>query len=214
MIKLTSQELKKFVSKYTKDAIKAGFKPSKSNFYEIQRDFDYDLFSENVHIMRNGKYPEIVYYLLLLSCIFLNRGITYRNANKKNFFEYTLEYVNANEILLNEEFGEFQKEVLDLHEITFDDIGDGYFELFGRVYAIERESFVEYWIYNHFLCEGCIPIGNTFLVDLNFGLSVGIIDSLDASVALTEAFLDYLVFLHEARFYPDTGDFYDPELYE
>lgn len=207
MIKLESKELKKFISKYIREAVTAGFKPSSLNFYEIQQDFDYDLFSRNVHIMRNGKYGEILYHLLLLSCIFLNKGISYRNPNKKSFFDWTLEYVKASDLILNEEFGEFKKEVIDLREIVFDDIGDGYFEIFGRIYTLEMESFVEYWIYNHFLCEGCIPIGNTFLMDIDFDIAFKVLDSLERTVGLTEEFSKYLVKLHNDRLPPDTGDF-------
>ena len=114
MIKLESKELKKFISKYIREAVTAGFKPSSLNFYEIQQDFDYDLFSRNVHIMRNGKYGEILYHLLLLSCIFLNKGISYRNPNKKSFFDWTLEYVKASDLILNKKLSICAKSYLTI----------------------------------------------------------------------------------------------------
>ena len=204
---MTADFLKNFIKELTTEAQLQGFKPTKKSFYDICGFYDYDFFAKNVKMLKTDKFAQITYKLMFLSDLFYIKEETrFYHPKEKLFDDFVLDFVGADKTLLNEEFGPFTNEIVEVDFIEELDSTNGYYYLFDRIYSLEPKNFYMYWALSHFICKSCIKFDDTFLVEVGFAGDEMISYALEKRIAYTQDMMDHITKSLNERYGEDFND--------
>lgn len=188
---MKADDLKSLIQDFTKQAQLNGIRPTSGSFYDICKDFNYELYAKDSKLLKTDKFAEVTEKLLFLSCVLLLDNTEYIQK-KISIYDFALLYCGANDILLNEEFGETETKEVSLFGVDLESLGDDYYIIFNKLYELQPPSFHFYWMLKHFIGNGCIRYGNSFLVCENFYGMDKISEAIQSRISFTEELEDYL----------------------
>lgn len=202
-------DFKALISDFTKEAQIAGFYPKTSTYRELCGSFDYDFFAKESKILKTDATAIALYKMVFLSSVLLLEGDDF--GNNHNFTDFGIKYCGANDIMLNELFGEFKKVPLDIKESQLTYLEEGFYTLFGNIYEHFPTGFHTNWILSHFESKGCIKYGDSYLVeDGFFGLDI-MGETLRRLICITPALDEYLQYRAGIDWMPDDDDYEDDD---
>lgn len=183
-------DFKELISDFTKQAQIAGFRPKTTTYQELCRSFDYDLFASNSKILKSDATAIALYKMIFLSSVLLIAGDDF--GDNHNFVNFGIKYCGANDIMLNELFGEFEKVQINIKESQLTRIDEEFYALFGDIYEHFPCGFHTNWLLSHFESKGCIKYKDSYLVeDGFFGLDI-MAETLRRIFCITQELDEYL----------------------
>lgn len=155
-------DTKKFINHLIIAAQIQGFKPRGLEYQELFDSFDFEAFEKHLKFIKTDEFGLVLYKLVLCDAFFMPSLIDFTIKNGNVFSDFIIAQCGGSDLLLREEFGEYENcdsvcapppKALEGNYYLVDDI----------LYTHEPKMFLMDWILPHFQGSGCMRFYGSFL---------------------------------------------------